>query len=390
MNVELTDPRVLEGLPWVDLKSYLDAQGWQHIENIGDRALVYRPGENGAAMAADHAWAGPEILVPAREDVADYAARMADALQSLSSVEQRPMMAVYQDLIAAGNDVIRLRVSGADASGSIPIAQGVVLYRETENLLLAAASSVEDARSSYHTRKITQATEYLKTVRLGQTERGSYVLRALSPVQPVIGRQREFDMNQQPFARAVSLRLSQGLAAARQAANRAVVMDDFAPFIEAVDAGVSANLCDAIAHLAKLDGGIAIDISWARTRPSGQPLQRFRFSQEMAEVLSEAATQFRQSEPETDARITGFVTALERPLEDFDGNARLHGLINNKLRRLRVRVDQVDYHKVIKAFQDKLAVSLIGDLYPSGQRLEIRNARQVRVLEDQDPDDNES
>lgn len=379
MKFDLTDKPALRQLPWGDLKSYLDAQGWHLVERIGDKALVYVP---------DPAATDPvEILVPARDDLGDYAARMAEAIQILADLEDRPVLAVYRDLTTSGLDVVRLRAPGADASGAIAIEDGVVLYREAENLMLSAACSVVDPRRTYHLRKVTEATDYLKTVRLGPSERGSYVLTVFSPVQPRLAHQQQIDFNEEPFARTVTLRLADALGAAKRAADRALADNAFDPFDAAVSQGVSANLCEALARLAETTHGFDIGLTWARTRPAGRPRQTFHFTPEVGEVLREAATIFRRSEPVTDSRVTGFVIALDRPVEQFDGNATLRVLIDEKPRRVRVRFEQAVYAQIIQAFQDKAAISLRGDLFPIGRRWEIRNPRALQVLEDQDGDE---
>ena len=272
----------------------------------------------------------------------------------------------------------------ADASGAIAIENGVVLYREAENLMLSAACSVVDAKRAHHLRKVTEATDYLKTVRLGPSEHGSYVLTILSPVQPRLTRQQHLDFAEEPFARAVTLRLGDALGAAKRAADRALADNAFEPFDDAVSQGVSANLCDALGRLAETAHGIDIGLTWARTRPSGRPRQTFHFSPEVGDVLREAASLFRQSEPVIDTRVTGFVVALDRPVDQFDGHATLRVLIDEKPRRVRVRFEQGVYPQIIKAFQDKAAISMLGDLFPNGQRWEIRNPRRFRVLDDQD------
>ena len=75
MRLELTDQAALSQLPWGDLKSYLDSQGWTQTDRLGDKALVY-------VQHADTS-DGPEILVPAREDLGDYASRMAEVLKTI-------------------------------------------------------------------------------------------------------------------------------------------------------------------------------------------------------------------------------------------------------------------------------------------------------------------
>ncbi len=378
MKLELTDQTALRHLPWGDLKSYLDAQGWRQMDRIGDRALVYVP-EAAETEAV-------EILVPTRDDLGDYVSRMAEAVGLLAEREQRSALEVYQDILTSGLDVVRLRAPEADASGAIGIEDGVVLHQEAENLLLAAACSVVDPRRNYHLRKVTQATDYLKSVRLGPSERGSYVLTLLSPVQPRLQHQQTFDLGEEPFTRTVTLRLAEALGAAKRAADRARADNAFAPFDEAVARGVSANLCDAVARLAEAARGIEIGLTWARSRPVGHRRETFRFSPEVGEVLLEAARIFRQSEPLTDTRVTGFVIALDRPIEQFDGNATLRTLIDEKPRRVTVRFEHALYPLVIRAFEDKSAISLLGDLFPGRQRWELRNPREIRLLEDQEGD----
>lgn len=379
MQLRLTDSDALRRLSWADLKAYLRQEGWHQTDRIGDKALVYAPIGSADPMA--------EILVPTRDDFADYAARMADAVETLARVEGRSELMVYHDLATAGQDILRVRAGAAGGDGTIPIDDGVTLYREAGNLILAAACAVVDPRRSYHARKVTEAGEYLRSVRIGPSERGSYVLTILSPVQPQIGDQQASDLGEPPFPRAVTLRLADALAAVKQAANRALAENAFTPFDEAVPLGVSANLCDAVAGLARVGDGVEIGLTWSRTRPAGRPRQQFGFGREAAEVLQEASRIFRQSEPQTDTRITGFVIALDRSVDQFDGNATLLLLIGDKPRRVRVRFEPDTYRTVILAFQDKRPVSLLGDLYPVGQRWEIRNPRCLQVLDDQDTDD---
>ena len=56
------------------------------------------------------------------------------------------MQGVFADLSAAGTDVIRLRAPHADDDGTIKLTQGVTMYREAENLMLAAACAASEPR----------------------------------------------------------------------------------------------------------------------------------------------------------------------------------------------------------------------------------------------------
>lgn len=376
MKVQLTDESALRRVSWSDLKSYLEAEGWTRTGLIGDKAMIFERADDHKALE--------EILVPSRDDVGDYVSRIADAISTLAKAEMRSPLEVYQDIFSAGSDVIRFRAPVGEPSGSIGIEDGVALYREAENLILAAACAAKDARRSYHLRKVTEATDYLRGVKLAPSERGSYVLTVLSPVQPRLGRQQHIDFGEEPFARNVTLCLSEALGAVGTAANMALAQNDFTPFEEAVAHGVSANLCESVAMLAETGNGIDISLYWARTRPSAQQNRVFKFKKEFGEVLREAARIYRESEPLTDMRIEGFVIKLDRPIEQFDGCATLRIYLEGKTRSVKVSFSEPVYQMVIRAFQDKSAISLLGDLVQQNQRWEIRNPRDLKIVDDFD------
>src|SRR5213076_841865 len=77
--------------------------GWQHADDLPGKAASYQRTDEGGRL-----W---EILVPLRNDVADYAARMGDAVSTLAHVEDRDELAVFEDL----------KSSSADATQTLPV-----------------------------------------------------------------------------------------------------------------------------------------------------------------------------------------------------------------------------------------------------------------------------
>ena len=70
MKTVRKDPAALGLLSWVDLKSYLDAEGWHRLGDYAGKAAIYANVD-----PSGREW---EVLVPLRDDVADYADRMGD------------------------------------------------------------------------------------------------------------------------------------------------------------------------------------------------------------------------------------------------------------------------------------------------------------------------
>lgn len=378
MRTQIRDRRAVISLSPINVRAYLSGQGWKEVDRIGDKATVHVRRDDDSRE-----W---EILLPTREALADFAERMADVVAVLAMAEGRDELAVFSDLANSGADVIRLRMPEADEQGTILIGDGVALYEEAENLLLAAACSVaKPKRRSYHARKVSEATEYLSTVRLGQTERGSYVMTMLSPVDPALRRPQlslgsEFE--EEPFSRQVTRRLADALKATEEAVTEAVATDDFAAFERVVNRGVNANLCESIARLAQHGGGVDVGVAWARVRPAPEANVHYRFTLDASRILVEAAREFRKDEPKLDEVVLGYVVALDRGVEEFDGKATLQVLIDQRPRRIRAAFEQREFDDVIKAFQGKLPLMLDGDIYQKGRRFELRNPRNITLLDD--------
>lgn len=178
MNIQVRSRDSFASLSPLDLRAYLLARGWTEEDRLGDKALV---------LARQVAGEGFEILLPLREDLGDFVSRMAEAVHLLAQVEQRSETSILADLSLAGCDVVRVRAADAADYGTIGLIGGVTLYTQARELLLAAACAANAPRPVFHNRKPQVALDYLGNVRMGQTERGSYVATLLSPVDPALG-----------------------------------------------------------------------------------------------------------------------------------------------------------------------------------------------------------
>lgn len=96
MRVQIRDRDALAQLALVDVRAYLTAHGWQAKGPYGSVATIYVKADGGRR---EH-----EILLPAREDLGDYAARMGDIVGTLSDVEGRSQLSVFADLAGTAQD----------------------------------------------------------------------------------------------------------------------------------------------------------------------------------------------------------------------------------------------------------------------------------------------
>ena len=265
--------RESQGLSSVNLRSlyvYLASQGWQKIEPYGESGFVFSL-ENQPL----------ELLVPSVM-LSDYQRRIEEILQTLSEVEERDSFAILRDVSMSEYDLVRVRLPEPALGGSVLVSDGVSLFQESPNLLLAAACSVSRPQRAYRAGRNQEATDYMNTVRFGQTEMGSFVVSLLSPVPPSLVGQADMStgLPPEPFARRVTRKLVSGLRSAKNAVFLADHGGDIRAFEQYVSQGVSANLCDAIANILDVESRQSVDVSvsWSLVRepPEGSSSDRFQ------------------------------------------------------------------------------------------------------------------
>lgn len=375
MLVQIRDRTALSSLSIVSLRSYLTSRDWNNEGPWGKRPAIIFAKEYGGRT-----W---EILVPTRDTVADYAENMAESVAILAEVEGRSQLDVFHDLNAAGADVIRVCSANGIAEKPLSLRQSASLLKDAYDMLAASARAVEKPQPAYRGKISSDVADYLDNVRPAPSRYRGYVLTLHSPVPVGFGRQEDLgDDFHAPFPRLVTKSLARGLERAMDSVEQVVAGDTLEPFKKAVDYGVSANLCDSVAELAKKGEGIAIDMTWAGVRPSDVPDSHFQFSSASADILVEAANSFRRDEPSYDERIVAQVVRLEREPAEFDGRATIISVRDRRPTRMRVKFDQSVYDAVINAFKEHASISLDGDVHRLGNGYELRNPRNLSVLPD--------
>src|SRR5262249_39106110 len=143
---------------------------------------------------------------------------------------------------------------------------------------------------------------FLDGLRLGHTERGSFVIPVISPLGTVRAPADEVvPRTDEPFGRFATVGLSSALTAVEIALRESRRTDDLRPFANAIADGVSADLCDAIGELTRAGrardsidgdsaGAVDIHFSWSPTRPVSPNLRSsFSIGESDVPLLLDAA-----------------------------------------------------------------------------------------------------
>ena len=377
MRVNINDRDALLAISPTALAAYARTAGWERHEPYRVHSDAY-VGED-----------LPEIIVPRTERLGDYASVVAGLIEVFAQVKRQDETSVYRSLVTADRDVVRLQ-TGKSQDGSIALSDGVDLIGGARDMLLAAACSLVEPKAVYRAGANRSATDLLARVRLGQTDQSSFVVTLLTPIVPPPMPVLFPDATDQdaPIERRLTLRLMEILAAARLATERAVAGDEDA-FGNAVENGVSANLCEALDQIIQSFPTLDVSVSWARTRPVATVPQRaVRFGRSDAPLLREAARSLREHAPRPDVRLRGYVRLLTRGEEEEDGTIRLRAFVDQDQNQQSVTafLERQDYERAVQAHKDRALVVLVGDLERMGQRWRLLNPRLEGVLQDDEND----
>ena len=369
----------LSVVPILSLRAYLASQGWRSIEEFGGSGYVY--GLDGS----------PEELLVPMAPLADYPRRVTDILETLSKVEHRDDRAILRDLSLAYFDLVRVLVPEDSVDGSVSVSSGVTAFQESRNLLLAAACSASRSQRVFRAGSHQEASDYMNSVRFGQTEMGSFVVTLLSPVPPRLEGQihLETGVPTEPFPRRAVHKLVSGLRSVSEAVASVNSGGDIDAFEQRVSEGVSANLCDAVANLLDCANrqSVNISVSWSLIRAPSEGRAQVDFLGSDSLILKEASRILKDRQERPNERLDGYVYSLTRGMVQERGRAILKVVIDGVISSVRADFAPEDYNLATEAHSRRQVVSLEGDLRRDGQRWVLGNPRALVVQSEEEEEE---
>ncbi len=367
MRVSIRDLKPLKEISPAALSTYAQAAGWTRTSSYGEYSDIY---------ASDGL---PEIILPRTQHLGDYTSVVSRLIGIFADVAGSDELSLYRDLVTADRDLIRVRAAD-DGEGAVSIGDGIDLVCGAYDMILAAACSLYNPKSVYRPGANKRARDFVKALSMGQTEQGSFVVTLLTPVvSPPLQQSGISDLrhNDDPLERKMTRRLATALQATRRATERSVGGNTDA-FPLAVNNGVSANLCEALARLVEPFVSLDVSMTWARTYPMNTAREVVRFDKGDAVTLRAAAKLFRDHKPRPNVRLSGPVHRLIRYEQDF-GTIALRASIDNQMKSVVAVLNQADYALAIQAHMEKASIVVDGDLDRYGQRWHLMNPRVVAL-----------
>lgn len=356
------------------VQAYLQSKEWFLDGKIRSVATIWHRHQDEVA----------EVVLPFSH-VKDFRQRIRDALSAIASFENRTSRDVLSDVKRLFANVIAIRVIAEDTDGgTIPINDGVLLIAKAKDLLSAAARSLYAKRKQFTRGAPKEAREYLDTLLLGQTEVGSYVVNVIAPAQaaPVHG-ELATDI---PLAQAITASLVAGLGALEKASTTYEEHGDLRAFDEAVLAGASSNMCDALLGFSGERRNRAFEITVTaassplfETKPS-----RFVFGGKHVGALEKATNYYKGDYVLPQRRLFGHITKLSRPKDETSRTITIDALVGDVERKVQVELSGDEYHMAVIAHDESKMVRVDGDVHIKSKSAQLLNPSNFGVIE---PDD---
>jgi hypothetical protein len=378
------------------LEGYLRVAGWS-LADRDRRASLWH-----ATSPAQFAKAEPLVVVlPARQDVSDYADAVDAAIRTVAFAEQRLPEEIRSDISFGGADTIAARLTPDAPSGEAPLTLAHAAVAALHNFVVGSAAAIEIHDLVLPSHRPLWAESYAGRVRLS-AHPGSFVLNLALPLVADLGNdaslddevpgQLAFSLPPQPFGRRVSSRMLRAAQAAQQLADevsagalplRAFGEDRLRPAANATE----------LAALKAL-GGPEYGLYQLRFTQSplagrrGEPVT-LRITPGQQRILGEAADFLRTRQPRSGVTVQGLVVRLHRSGGFGPGEVVVEGIDDDSgtTRRYRMELAEDDYLDALRAHRNGLQVTVSGDREDRGTHLHLRRLMSFSVIPGLDYED---
>ena len=375
-ELDTLPPEAVHRLDPVRVQEYARATGWRQETRLGrGQTAVYERPESREE----------QFSVPLSRDLRDYDLLMARAVAMIAHFEERPAAELLAELLFPPSDVLKFGESSpAAAAGDVPFEHGLSLLNGARKTLLAAAcSTIRPA--NYHPRmSLGEAEQFLQQCRLGQTERGSFVLTVACPLDAVPAGRDLFDSP--PFTRRVTGLLMHSL---HRLATHLDLGDTDGVLQQAQNEPMlSANLCEGLLEMAPEgeESFLRVSAEFSRTlQPPDVPFPtNVRLRREVFPWIAYLAERLRPAQSPQPQVLVGLVETLNgRPNADNrpEGQVTLRIITpEGEILRARAELSADDYARADQAHMRNLPVSLQGVLRQVGRTFRIDQVSDLALV----------
>ena len=360
-----------------NLKNYLEDRGWKE-EPFG-RAELLKFKSPQPIQEREYL----EVLIPSKKELVDYNRVLEIAVDCISAFEERDFEDVLSQILFFG-DLLKVRIPTPKTKiGSIPINQGILLYKSVYDLLVYSACAELNLQKSF-SRRFKEAIESVETYRIGQSQYGSFVAnihcQLYRPEKPQID--LEGNVTSPPFERGTILRVLRGIKNVEDSIRK----ESPDPIVDNYSIGLNANMCDTLVDIVRIGLGNTLNISvnlepmW----PIPSDIHTDISLQPSAEgYLIEAAEILKGETPKEKRELIGHVFQLRKKPPEKENIVRIITLDEEgEAIPVTIKPDDDSYHLAIDAHKDQKRIRVTGILEKIGRSWYLNEPTGIEIIKE--------
>ncbi|WP_228982439.1 hypothetical protein [Streptomyces sp. DH12] len=346
---------------FAEIESFLRGSGWRRSLS-GPFAEIWHPEHDEQST----------VFVPKAPDSPDFSTALKILTREVARLENRSESDVELEISRQFVDVTDLRAEDADiADGTIPLLAGIGLFNSAHRMMVSAAAATLHRQGYYGNSMPRAAHKHARRMRLGQTRPGSYIVPVISSarfgalVSDEFGEPRlEAAADDSYFERRMLTTLSRALETLSELTVRGRIPSKL-DVLDAVDEGVSSELCGAVLDVIGKGGVEVFDVTfnWAPSSPAPSALLgKITFPGETAELIERIEGELKEADAPAERVLYGVIRRLSLKKNDTTGHVALETVIEGKPRIVSFELPLDVYRRAARYHGERRPVVVRGIL----------------------------
>lgn len=320
------------------------------------------------------------VFVPTTIDIADFSRRSEDLVSTLSIQLKLSPALVLKSIANAGYESIRIIANEGEHSNTLSYDAAIDLLQGGFALIDSSAvlALSDDSPRLIRGRRPDVVRSYLNSVRVGQTEVGSFVLTLLMP----IGARNIHETfaaaeDAEIFGSRVALKVSRALEAAHEAVSGKMALRGDLHL-----RGLTANFSGGLARMVEAVGNVAVSVEPPKRRKATLRRSLVRFTRNDAVSLRQIQRELTPAEERHPLRIVGTVTEFKEPKGKVSGTIVVSATIFGENRPVRIKYNRNDRETVLKALERKgeFDLEVAGELIRRGGHFVLQDSIEFSLI----------
>ena len=295
---------------------------------------------------------------------------------------------ILDDFENSVKDQVKFRVkSEMTEDGYIPLVEGVQLLENTKEMLIASFLSINNKKKNFTGPHPETVNEVISNIKMGQTEEGSFIINIYLP--------NDYYENSQPslleeesdsFTRRALTIMEQ---ASTELISKAKTFEeqnkDLSVFDDSYLLGVSSNFCSAVSEISSNGkNDVEIEIILNNKIDDKEDIRKIEIKKEIIPIIDTVKEYYKKDLSTENCVLIGHVTKLHQEVDDSEGDITLTCIIDGKLKKVKLELNETFYTIAQEAHRNKSYLSCVGTLNINGRVTTLTNITDVLIISEDD------